>query len=255
MENKFQWNDETVKEFVLFYNSHSDLITGVDPIMDKEREFKQMRTSEQKPKWEIILFVRGGLNWLLNNGRYHNELGGYHDVMPVNNTEIKKVRRLSDNEIISVGETKIRHNVYADGLLVDKIELKIKDEWQQILVYAGGKTFILDYLRVFHSPLFQINGEDIFEGQEVWCVNGVFAVFVRYQITREQYEDLKSHCRFFITEDLANDWVIWNKPQMSLAEVMAISDWYDGQDETERRTFSRKKLKELAILKTGSADR
>lgn len=251
MENKFKWNDETVKEFVLFYNSHSDWITGIDPIMDKVREFKYVRTSTEKPKWEIILFVRGNLNWLLNNGKYHNELGGYHDVMPVNNTEIKKVRRLSDNEIISVGETKIQHNMYADGLLVDKIELKIKDEWQQILVYAGSRTFILDYLRVQKQPLFITeDGYEIFKGDEYWHIISDWTAQMENAVEGGKEEYAARNIKRFSTKQAADEYALMNKPCLSVEDFIKLF-----KSDNVRESPLVKDIKALAILKTGSADR
>jgi hypothetical protein len=43
MEDVF-WTDERVKEFVIVYNKVDKLITGVDPIMQTIKEFKESRT-------------------------------------------------------------------------------------------------------------------------------------------------------------------------------------------------------------------
>lgn len=60
----------------------------------------------------------------------------------------------------------------------------------------------------------------------------------------DMYKGLK-----FSTKEAAQEWIIWNKPVLSLADVMASSEWFDGNNEFENRTFNKTALKKTVQSK------
>src|SRR6185312_383711 len=76
MDN-FQWTDELVKEFEIFYNKIDYAITGCDPIQKVIEQFK--KSKEPKKEYEIL------------------------STCPIEG-EIHSVKRLSDGEVFKVGD-------------------------------------------------------------------------------------------------------------------------------------------------------
>lgn len=64
--------------------------------------------------------------------------------------------------------------------------------------------------------------------------------------TSGQQKDAK----YFSTIDAATNYIAWNKPQFTLAEIMANSEWYSGNDKTELRTIQCERLTDIAKKKT-----
>ena len=101
------------------------------------------------------------------------------------------------------------------------------------------------------------DGVGIFEGDTVFYPN--IHVWIVTEVVADNVNTyrLKGINKYipFSTEKLALEYIAWNKPNFSFAEIMANSIWHCGNETTERRSFSRQELRKLAKLKVGSADR
>jgi len=108
---QFQWTNELVMEFVNFHDEQK----GIHWLSEDIEKFKQSKSKTEQPLWEILEFEHssGKATFVLNEDKkyfcqdfkdeyfnledlLHNKLGKTYN--------IKKVKRLSDGEVFSVGD-------------------------------------------------------------------------------------------------------------------------------------------------------
>lgn len=240
----FEWTETLIREFAEWYRKTQGNCSAEMWGKDLFEEFK--KSKEVKKDYEIqsfydnyknvITWTSGGKFGMLN---FHEWV---EDCLKLQ-YEIHSVKRLSDGVTFSIGDI-------TNFGKIEKFHLYNKE---MIAEFEGGmRSAHFNNLQKVEpkQKLFTCGNFTIYEGDDVWCVNGGYFVFVKYGITKVIYDDLKYHCQFFKTEKEANDWVVWNKPQLSLSEVMSISDWYDGESFFERRLFEREKLIKISTSKT-----
>jgi hypothetical protein len=140
---------------------------------------------------------------------------------------------------------------------IDEIEAAIKR-------YASADKFIpiewvaeCSFLRhqlENRSILFKsIDGVDILHGTKFYSVTDDFNIVFSDAVNGHDISDFIIK-RSFSTIDAAKSWIAWNKPQLSVSEIMANSTWHCGANDMERRSFSRKEIIELSMSKVGRHD-
>jgi len=67
------------------------------------------------------------------------------------------------------------------------------------------------------------DGHNVYEGDDVYCVNGIWAIFNRCNINKEGFDDLKSHCKFFHHKEKAEDYKRMNEPIYSANDVPELA--------------------------------
>jgi hypothetical protein len=121
---------------------------------------------------------------------------------------IHSVKRLSDMEVFTIG----------DIVNYGKIT-KFQVDGEMMLVNTGkGWSYDLGEIRSERKPIFVTNDDvKVFEGDEYWYISPQWSVL-----------SVKSangfmHGAFAIlsTEQAAKDWVVLNKPSLSLAELVS----------------------------------
>jgi hypothetical protein len=242
MENENFWNDELVKEFVgkcLKHDFNGDI--------DAFKKSKSVVNNE----WEIVSFVgkngeilRGGVGvWYY--GLTHSE---WLDKC-VKNHPIHSVRRISDDSIWSVGD-KIVGFGDSPTIVIDKFEIDYFDN-SKISAYSKngyGKGY--QVWGKAKQPLFTTNdNKAIYSWHEVvWFVNGSWYLGSE-QASAYDVEKL-SHFTYFSTKELAEEYILMNKPCLSLNDVVEHSLY--GTDKVLGRWKNNPhflKLKELVKSK------
>lgn len=206
MEN-FKWTDELVKEFINKefidkYNSPFSWITGIDPIMgEKMKEFKKSRQSKK----EYIILRTVTTCSSEHPGR------GY----------IWSVQRLPDGEIFSSGDRVTYYG--ATSFISNFIE---NENGLRVTLDAGNERQIVVSLNDLKPmvpqqsvPLFIAeDGKPIFNGETYWHVSDTFFITsLRANLTMDDYKLYNNHR--FSTRKLAEEYIIENKPCLSLKEV------------------------------------
>ncbi len=128
-EQPFQWTDELVKEFLLWYNGHREWVTGEDPIIKKAQEFKRSKPPSadvRKDKdWEILTCYTNGQNIT-------------HDYIPESDAnrisncvtekcKIHSVKKVSTGEVFCIGDemdngTTIKYFLITNGYMNIHVE-------------------------------------------------------------------------------------------------------------------------------------
>lgn len=204
MNKEFQWTDELVKEFMLTYNKIDKLITGVDPIMQTMQEWKASHTPEVKRDWEII-----------------EERKICYDGYWTGKTKIFSVRRLSDNEVFSVG---------------DEVEDKIvKGKKNIINFFVDGNNMLVGFMGhgrnikdlsklPQRTKLFTTeDGEPVFEGEKYWWVDtDIWTLGWSIAASPITNKDYFNFTKIFPNEEKAKEYVTLNKPLLSVADILGL---------------------------------
>lgn len=246
-EKEWNWTDELVGEFAYWYKN------SPRPIYDPLQDFKELKSKElYKPRrdYEIQCLVKDGKNyWVQKDGLYKSDLYDTHLTyqwfLAIGST-IHSVKRLSDNEVFTVGDKDVcwgrivRFEIKELGFL-----FALCDDGHNKLIHVTIFDLQKEKER---KPLFTTeDGKDIFEGDNAW-----FILHDDYEIRRLTCWSKHSEGTFktcFSTEDKAKNYVIDNKKLFSVSEIIAISDWYLGMNEYEYRKFRIDELKNLAEQK------
>lgn len=220
MNKEFQWTDELVKEFMLTYNKIDKLITGVDPIMQTMQEWKASHTPEVKRDWEIVSF-KGGNGGLIErnvDGTFATHRVQESHILRNPENTIHSVRRLSDNEVFSVGDELCdlgmsqndRHKISNIYPINGTIALGFGDDGA-IIIQAAKKT---KRTKLFTTE----DGKDIFEGDKYWYVSTP-----NFERCEEKVAHGTGHDRNykrFSNGEKAKEYVTLNKPCLSVADVI-----------------------------------
>lgn len=158
------------------------------------------------------------------------------------------------------GETKQR-KFYESDYVLSVIEF-VNDK---LLVVADGKTAYVHPshfkgIKFYDKPVLFVteDGQPVYDRVPYWTINKYDWNVVKRTPNVEQgtfLEKWLTSGRFphhaFSTQEKANEYIAWNKPQFSLAEIMSRSRWYSGDGETEKHIFLREELIKLAKSKQG----
>jgi len=210
---EFIWTDELVKEFVIAYNSHDEMVTGCDPILKKVDEFK---ASKQKPKeWEIVTsFDLDGK-------------GGIHPFIPKDEPcgcveegcKIHSVRRLGDGEVFTVGDLTNLGQITG-----------FYNRWAGMEAHFGNEGALFSSLKKSRTPLFTTeDGKHIYKGDTVYQLSVNEDWKIRKLAATEYSAPVPDFFKYFSTEDAAKEYVRMNKPCFSYKEVDdAVSELFKG---------------------------
>lgn len=180
--------------------------------IERERRIQMQEHKETAPAkdWEIVSYNHPNIVW------YDTETE-----QPISQS-IKSVKRLSDGEIFCVGE-KITDTV---------ISMTIKSfsiVGDGIIVNGDCGNIILTYAKK-PKPIFKTHdGKSVFEGDEFWWV-GKQWIIEKSRVSKQLSEcDIAPHdCKTFSTKDAATEFVLMNKPCLSLAELLRCADCAEG---------------------------
>ena len=188
---EFQWTDELVKEFQIYYNRIPYAITGIDPIKTGIDMFK---TSKEKKEYEILSSC---------------PIGG----------DIYSVKRLSDGEVFTVGDKvnagKISGfyltnwgmsvNCSGTGLLLNEI---IKDKGILFTTEDGVK--ITDENQTLYAVLTKAQWETREDTLKRMRERSSFST------------PLNPAWKYFSTDAARQDYILMNKPVHSTNDVLAM---------------------------------
>jgi hypothetical protein len=245
MEDNF-WNDEMVIEFTNWSLKHSPIYQGRYADIEQFKKSKEVVKTEYKIlsfiyNYKVVVAWQGEDNHCgLNYKQWVDGCINY-------NYPIHSVRRLSDGEVFTIGDN-------TDYGVINRFE--IKGDKYATLFAAFNDSCIMQSIKSIEKvkpkvPLFQSTDMvDIFDQQSYYGVNDEFNILAC--CAHKTMIDFSYRNCSFSTRQKAEEWIIWNKPHLSLAEVMATSNWYDGNEVSERRIFGSTDLRKLSAKKINS---
>jgi hypothetical protein len=225
MDN-FQWTDELVKEFEIFYNKIDYAITGCDPIQKGIDQFK--KSKEPKKEYEILEFITPylGENDVIfkrtMDGDFSVLLNGFGDIVsemslssnPV--VRIHSVRRLSDGQIFTVGD------IIVEGIIISFHLTNIG-----MGVQCGNVGCLLNEVSKVNRCLFTTeDGVPVYEGDKVCLLSTSRWHLVKNVSSPVNpfYGDNHESFKYFSTEEAAKEYILMNKHLLSVND---IKDWLE----------------------------
>ena len=164
-----------------------------------------------------------------------------------NQNQIKSVKRLSDNKIFTIGDKVV--NVASEKITKIKqfcTEPKIKTLGGLCAFYEDGSfDYLYDVIK-FNPILFKTeDGVDIYEGDKYSYINYLDSPF--YDVVAHSTHSIKVGMKAFSTREKAEEYILWNKPCLSLKDVSSI---YPGiNKEHKSPSHQAEQLKELVKSK------
>jgi hypothetical protein len=188
--------------------------------------------------YEILSFINrdNNLMYALNDGKYKtqyidgrdgfSEIGSRHLQYCTTHYEINSIKRLSDNEIFTLGDT-INFDTQGTCKLLRMIFEKAPvDKGTGILCFVNncdnlGDVWHISQLKKLKTSLFTTNdGVEIFEGDDCWYVNtNNFDISFRKANVRQFI-----FCIFFSTEVAAKNYKAENEKRFSLHYIRQVLD-------------------------------
>ena len=204
----------------------SDLKTSyTDEMIYTQKSFQIVE--EVKKDYEILRFqgLTSGLLWVKqNNGLFSintslNKLGTHtEEYLLQEGLKIQSVKRLSDNEVFTIGDicnpiTPIFKN---NSHPITKFELILNNT--KLRVQSKNWYLSIENIEKSKPILFTTeDGVDIKEGEKTYRVSKN-----SYLVSFHKYESNKDEAKYFSTKEAAEEYIILNKPCLSLNEVKDI---------------------------------
>lgn len=191
--------------------------------------------------YEILSLISNSKNNEVLKNTIIDATKKYNKSEPNDFWDIHSVKRLSDGEIFTIGD-KINDECYNHSL--DKITLYDN----KILLQHNFNTWTLCHSlkNVIKSkvPLFITeDGVDIYEGDEVtWVFSDNSGIAGTRKAEAEMYRNLK----YFSTKEKAEEYILMNKPVLSLNDILKILPKYISLAETrylELEKLAKTKIK------------
>ena len=155
---------------------------------------------------------------------------------------IHSVKRLSDSEIFTIGDMVKCENckgiitcleIYGNDIYLTGVDKKMPFGYQLCTPLDCDEI-----PQKIKKPLFTTeDGVDIFENDEVYFVNKIGDVFHTNHLKIKKYQ---SHLLYFSTKEAAEEYILMNKPVLSLKEI---------KETTTIKGLSLKKLEKLVQQK------
>jgi len=215
----FKWTDELAREFVEYCDNQRPgvYILGYDLV----ELFK--KSKQPKPKEYEILTIA-----------------------PLKDNAIYSVKRLSDGEIFAIGDKFI--NEYNSGQIYTLDYFFTSNDRNSISGVSEifGGTPISKMIKIKQSLFTTEDGKAVFEGDTVVLLNtdtwlwtsGIKAPSNPLSGDVNQY-------KYFSTKDAASDYILMNKPLLSVNNIHSYFDSWA----TKPNGYLREKIKELARSK------
>lgn len=228
-KDNFQWTDELVSEFIGRDSIHSGNVYA-----DIHR-FKQSKQQYNKD-WEIVSIKGQETNTVYtkkeNNTWVNSNNNGFiHDYNKDDGSSgcyIYSVRRLSDNEVFTVGEEvefcgndNFTSSVYI-GVIKSINKAVSENELCFIIEDIDGElnSKFIRNIRHRKTPLFKTeDGKDIYEGDEYWFVPDSLKDAYINTASKTNFAGKSGH-KYFSTAELALEYILLNKPCFSISDVM-----------------------------------
>jgi hypothetical protein len=220
MNEDFKWTDELVRQYLVD--------NGFASMRMSFEEFKQQKLNSSNKDWEIV-----EAHCLTSYPAQY---------------KISSVRRLSDGEVFSVGDkvsygkpcTIIRFFITSNNLMWCDLEYENGNEYHNVNICALDKA---------KQPLFTTeDGKEIFEGDEYWFTHDDY----RVSATKAGSEVRKNAIqKTFSTEEAAKEYVVMNKPCLSVDDVRS---WYFHTQGRQDNFDSLKRLVEQKIKHQNGTD-
>jgi hypothetical protein len=203
--------------------------------------------------YEILSFKLGArIDTLRENGLYGISTGhdkhktGIYSVNSYINWDIQSVKRLSDGEIFTIGDVCCPNGYIDNDHPITKFELILNNTRLRV----NSKNWYLGINDIIKSKpiLFTTeDGVDRIKGDEIHFVDCYFKYQGKY-IACENTLKLFPNRRIFSTKEAAENYIICNKPCLSLNDVASI---YPGVNKNHSNTPSHQaeRLKELVKSK------
>ena len=152
------------------------------------------------------------LKWMLNEDEYY----------------ISSVKRLSDNEVFSIGDKINFRGLYGNSSehKYDTIKgFEFKQDGSLGVRYHNGLVGI-EKIQKYKEALFTTeDGVDIFEGDEVtWLYTDELKIAGTRKADKNMYTDLK----YFSKKEKAEEHILMNKPLLSLNDLLSV--WCSEKD-------------------------
>lgn len=185
------------------------------------------------PKDNIgILFElqEDGLFATYNKYSFHSEksmLEGKHSVK-TGFFAIHSVKRLSDGEVFTIGDVIEYLSFGKDKLIIDKFKI----ENNTILILGNNYGKYISGAKKIKTPLFTTEDQiDIFIGDKFYVVDTTFEKYRLQETVGGQFSKEKPNFKRFHSKQKAEDFVIENKPCLSIKEITTYVqiNWYDKQ--------------------------
>jgi hypothetical protein len=241
MEDKFTWTDELVREFALGCKVNG----AKDWVHTQIEQFKASKLPSKE--YEILSFYDGCKNGYKDNQCIRRGVSLFTDDFIIkNNYTIHSVKRLSDGEVFSVGSDVEDGKILGFHLYNENLVVNIQ--------YFGGDRFISgktvginDVQHAKETALFITeDGKPIFKGETFYEVNLTdFFVLAESALHQPPYD---KYYKYFSTKEKADEYVLLNKPCLSLNDLLSVWDEQASVD-LYRKSPLFKNFKELAKSK------
>lgn len=212
---------------------------GCEPSKEYWEEIKE----EVNKDWKILELITNSYFGITS---CQIDINAFLDKVPcTKNWEIKKVKRLSDGEVFTIGDK------YKNDIIKS---FKLFDNDERLYVISENKTWGLNInqLSKEKSVLFTTeDGVSIREGDNYWFIWVKGKHLPDYQTLYHPYfvknaakldldEYWSKDARFFSTEKAAKDFIIYHKPCLSIKEILSVE---------QRIIVDEEKLKQLVKTK------
>lgn len=172
--------------------------------------------------------------------------------------KVKRVKRLSDGEIFSIGDEVeyfslgLKHQFIITGFILakdgDRCLLSSERFQHHIDLFSIDSEYINNYnlQKSKKQPVFIAQDcVEVFEGDEYYTVcENSYNISIN-TATKDCVKKLNNKTKIFSTKEKADNYIIWNKPMLSLKEIAGI---YPGINKNHANTPSHQAelLKKLA---------
>jgi hypothetical protein len=215
----FEWSDELAKEYAEQYRFSSSRIT-----VEQFKESKQ-----PKPEWEIIgyAYPLGTIDQIDTSviGPFHYNWNN----AVVRDYPIHSVKRLSDGEMFSIGD-KVWPNLTIKSFYFPKEHEARYGECSLAVIFEEPHANYCFKDLKHRAPIFTSdNLVEYYEGEmkDIYCLNDAGSWHIDFH--PEYYPQLKgSYNKFFSTREAAEEYILFNKPLLSLNEIESIGQISDA---------------------------
>ncbi|MAX51456.1 MAG: hypothetical protein CMH22_05710 [Methylophaga sp.] len=203
--------------------------------------------------WEIPLWVvHNSKDWEEVVDRDYEVLNYYmHTPQGISNgvpfRVVTKVKRLSDSVCFCVSDKVQQPNCKTNTFTISGFKLDCNGE--QMLALGGNGGISINKIEHFRECLFTTeDGVDVFEGNSCWVVSKEYNYQIaNYKINNIDVFYIPAKNWYFSTKKAAEEYVLYNKPCLSLNDVMSQTSW---QAHGKQYNFTwQEKLKKLVKSK------
>lgn len=209
------------------------------------KSFPEFWEEVKELEYELLSYYNPNLNTVIfrlnKDGEYRHHstiLGEKHGCL------IRSVKRVNDGEIFTVGDKVTLNYLNSDykirALRIDR-DFMYVDAYNDDLKVGFGSN-IEELVKVKKKPILTTEDKvELFEGDKYFTVfNDEFTVRGEFLIERiKGFNFSLSHCKFFSSREKAEEYVLMNKPSLSLNELLNV--W--GIDtRVEKETYATSNL-------------